>query len=109
MPPPTMRTSQERGRAWPLPLAHSSWVACGTCRSPAASGSVMRGAGRFQKAIVPGDVARDAIEQETRPVESVEFARIDDQLRGHVQAPQGFVHLFSAEQRHIAVGLAAEK
>ena len=69
----------------------------------------MPGASTLNVAIVPGKVAPDGIYLQAGSIEAVILTRISDELRRNVQASQGLVHLFATSQRHVAVGLAAEK
>src|SRR2546423_701508 len=58
---------------------------------------------------VPIEVTLVAIDDIARLPQSVVLAGINNQLRRHALAAQGFVHLLAVEQRHVEIGFAAKK
>src|SRR5271165_3024100 len=59
--------------------------------------------------VVPVEVALVAVADEAGAGESVKLAGIDDELCRHVEAAEGLVHLFAADEGNVEVLVAAHE
>src|ERR671933_585795 len=79
------------------------------CRLFGVAGGAGGALARFQEAVVPGQVALQAVDLVARRRQAVELVRVDDELRLDAEAAQRLVHLLAPDRRDVEVLLAHEK